>query len=59
MRYAISPQKIQKNLGWELSFNFDEALNDTVNWYKQNKPWWDRVKSGQYQEYYQRWYSLS
>ncbi|MCL6635156.1 MAG: dTDP-glucose 4,6-dehydratase [Peptococcaceae bacterium] len=55
-RYAINPQKIRSELGWELSFNFDEALADTVNWYMQNKPWWKRVKSGEYQEYYQRWY---
>lgn len=55
-RYAINPQKIQKDLYWKLSCNFDEAITDTVNWYIQNKPWWTRVKSGEYKNYYQQWY---
>jgi len=55
--YAINSNKIKNKLGWVLSFNFDEALYNTVNWYLQNKSWWQRVKSGEYQEYSQRWYS--
>ncbi|NPV72673.1 MAG: dTDP-glucose 4,6-dehydratase [Pelotomaculum sp.] len=55
-RYAINPKKIRNELGWTLSFDFDKALADTVNWYVQNRNWWKRVKSGEYQEYYQRWY---
>lgn len=57
MRYAISPQKIRKELGWKLSYNFGEALTNTVNWYIQNKPWWRRVKSGEYQNFYEHWYN--
>jgi dTDP-glucose 4,6-dehydratase len=56
-RYAINPQKIQKELGWKLSFDFDEAVTNTVNWYIQNKPWWHRVKSGEYQSFYEHWYN--
>jgi len=57
-RYAINPGKIQNELGWTLSFDFDKALADTVNWYVQNRNWWERVKSGEYQEYYRRWYGI-
>lgn len=56
-RYAINPQKIQKELGWKLSFDFDEDLTNTVNWYIQNKTWWHRVKSGEYQNFYEHWYN--
>ncbi|TEB04616.1 dTDP-glucose 4,6-dehydratase [Pelotomaculum schinkii] len=55
-RYAINPDKISEELGWKLSFDFDDAIAQTVNWYISNKPWWVRVKSGEYQEYYSRWY---
>lgn len=56
-RYAINSQKIQRGLGWKLSFNFDEALEMSVNWYKQNRPWWNRIKSGEYREYYRNLYN--
>jgi dTDP-glucose 4,6-dehydratase len=56
MRYAINPQKMQNKLGWKPSFNFNESLANIVEWYIQNKPWWTRVKSGEYKNYYQQWY---
>lgn len=55
-RYAINPEKISRELGWKSSFDFDDAIAQTVNWYINNKPWWARIKSGEYQEYYSRWY---
>lgn len=55
-RYAINPEKISRELGWQISADFDNAIAQTVYWYKSNRPWWARVKSGEYQEYYNRLY---
>ncbi|OPX83687.1 MAG: dTDP-glucose 4,6-dehydratase [Pelotomaculum sp. PtaB.Bin104] len=56
-RYAIDPQKIEQELGWQTAFNFETALSETVKWYRQNGKWWQRIKSGEYQKYYEHWYS--
>jgi len=56
-RYAVDTTRIQRELGWEPSRSaWPEALEQTVNWYKDNPQWWQRVKSGAYREYYQRQY---
>jgi len=56
-RYALDATKISRELGFSPSCSFDEGLEMTVNWYRENEPWWRRVKSGEYQRYYQRMYS--
>ncbi len=56
-RYAIDWSTIQKELGWEPQYNFDEALEKTIQWYKDNESWWKHVKSGEYQEYYKKQYA--
>ncbi len=56
-RYALDATKITRELGFSPSCSFDEGLEMTVNWYRENEPWWRRVKSGEYQTYYQRMYS--
>ncbi|MHB8986871.1 MAG: dTDP-glucose 4,6-dehydratase [Eubacteriales bacterium] len=55
-RYAVDPGKIKSELGWEGSCEFDAALAATAEWYVQNRQWWERVKSGEYMEYYEKWY---
>lgn len=55
-RYAIDATKIRNELGWKPTYNFDEGLLDTVNWYKENQDWWERIKSGEYQYYYNNQY---
>ena len=55
-RYALDWSKIRQELGWEPFGNFDEWLGKTVNWYKDNTQWWERVKNGEYQEYYKKQY---
>ncbi len=55
-RYAINQQKIESELGWRPAFIFETALKETVEWYVENQKWWSRVKSGQYMEYYEKWY---
>ncbi|MFD1136162.1 dTDP-glucose 4,6-dehydratase [Paenibacillus urinalis] len=58
-RYAIDPTKITNELGWEPKYTFDLGIQDTIEWYLNNKEWWTRIKSGVYQEYYQSQYATS
>lgn len=55
-RYAIDWSKIKNELGWEPLHTFDEWLEKTVQWYKENETWWKDVKSGEYQNYYKKQY---
>lgn len=55
-RYAVDFSKIKNELGWEPQHSFDEWLEKTVEWYKENESWWKSVKSGQYQDYYKKQY---
>jgi len=55
-RYALDTTKIRRELGWEPKHSFEEALKRTVEWYIKNEPWWRRVKSGEYLEYYKKVY---
>ena len=56
-RYAIDAGKINKELGWEPSLQFEEGLRKTVDWYLNNKEWLDNVTSGEYQNYYKEQYT--
>jgi len=56
-RYALDAGKITQKLGWAPTYSFKEALTITVNWYLNNEPWWRKIKSGEYADYYQRMYS--
>lgn len=56
-RYAIDPTKIETELGWQPTTMFDEGIKKTIQWYIDNKSWWQRIMSGEYQEYYQSMYS--
>lgn len=55
-RYAVNWSKINEQLGWSPQHSFDEALEKTISWYKDNQSWWQHVKSGDYQSYYQQQY---
>lgn len=55
-RYAIDASKIKKELGWRPTVSFDEGLKRTVAWFKENEAWWQNVKKGEYQNYYQKQY---
>ena len=57
LRYAIDSSKLQKELGWEPSLQFEEGIEKTVRWYLDNQEWMDRVTSGDYQKYYEDMYS--
>ncbi len=55
-RYAIDSTKIKKALGYRTKMSFEEGMKETVQWYLSHKPWWERIKSGEYLEYYDRMY---
>mgnify|MGYP000923714099 CR=1 FL=1 len=55
-RYAIDSSKIQNELGWTPDYKFEQAIQDTVKWYVENKNWWERIISGDYQKYYANLY---
>jgi dTDP-glucose 4,6-dehydratase len=56
LRYAIDSSKLQRELGWQPSLQFEEGLEKTVDWYLQNEDWLSHVTSGEYQKYYQHQY---
>ena len=57
LRYAIDSSKLQRELGWEPSLQFEEGIEKTVRWYLDNQDWMDNVTSGDYQKYYENMYS--
>jgi dTDP-glucose 4,6-dehydratase len=57
LRYAIDSSKLQRELGWKPSLQFEEGLEKTVDWYLQNEDWLKHVTSGEYQKYYQHQYA--
>ena len=56
LRYAIDSSKLQRELGWEPSLQFEEGIEKTVKWYLDNQDWLDNVTSGDYQKYYENMY---
>jgi dTDP-glucose 4,6-dehydratase len=54
-RYSLSADKVRA-LGWEARVQFDEGLEQTVAWYRDNEWWWEPIRSGEYREYYERQY---
>ena len=57
MRYAIDSRKLQSELGWEPSLQFEEGIEKTVRWYLDNQEWMDNITSGDYEKYYEDMYS--
>ncbi len=55
-RYAIDSTKLQKELGWEPSLQFEEGIEKTVRWYLDNQEWMDNITSGEYEKYYEDMY---
>ena len=57
LRYAIDSRKLQRELGWEPSLQFEEGIEKTVKWYLDNQEWLDNITSGDYQTYYETMYA--
>lgn len=58
MRYAIDASKLQNELGWTPSLQFEEGLGKTIDWYLENEKWMNNVTSGEYQLYYEQQYAM-
>ena len=56
MRYAIDPTKIHRELGWLPKTRFEDGIRLTVNWYLENRPWWENIINGEYRNYYEKMY---
>lgn len=56
LRYAIDSRKLQRELGWEPSLQFEEGIEKTVRWYLENRTWLENISSGKYQKYFDNAY---
>ena len=56
MRYAIDPTKLETELGWKPKYTFDTGIPMTIQWYLDNKEWWENIISGEYQNYFEKMY---
>ena len=56
MRYAIDPTKIHHDLGWLPQTKFEDGIQKTIDWYLNNRSWWENIISGEYQQYYEKMY---
>ena len=56
LRYAIDSTKLQRELGWEPSLQFEEGIEKTVKWYLENQEWMNNITSGDYEKYYEEMY---
>jgi len=56
VRYTIDWSKANRQLGYKPAYTFEQYLQQTIAWYTEHKDWWKRVKSGAYQDYYQKQY---
>jgi dTDP-glucose 4,6-dehydratase len=57
-RYAIDPTKLE-NLGWQPTYTFETGIAQTIQWYLDNKEWWEQIISGDYQNYFEKQYSIN
>ena len=56
MRYAIDPTKIHHELGWLPETKFADGIKKTIQWYLDNRAWWENIISAEYQNYYEKMY---
>lgn len=56
MRYAIDPAKLERELGWKPKYTFDTGIKQTIDWYLNNREWWEHIISGEYANYFDEMY---
>jgi len=54
-RYALDCTRLHE-MGWKPAHNFEQAMDETINWYLNNRDWWQKIKSGEYMQYYKQQY---
>jgi len=57
LRYAIDAGKMKRDLGWEPAYTFEAGMKQTIEWYLENRQWWERILSGDYQKYFETMYA--
>jgi dTDP-glucose 4,6-dehydratase len=55
-RYAIDPAKAEQDLGWSPQLTWEQGLERTITWYRENSDWVDHIRNGEYREYYKKTY---
>jgi dTDP-glucose 4,6-dehydratase len=55
-RYAMDATRLRADLGWKPRTAFEDGLAETIQWYRDHEPWWRRIKSGEYKQYYEKQY---
>ncbi|PWI56767.1 dTDP-glucose 4,6-dehydratase [Sulfoacidibacillus thermotolerans] len=55
-RYAMDPTKIQRELAWQPKYTFEAGIRETIQWYLSHRSWWEAIRDGSYQAYYQQQY---
>jgi dTDP-glucose 4,6-dehydratase len=58
-RYAIDATKVETEIGWQTTTTWEEGLEKTIRWYQENQDWVNRIRNGEYREYYQKMYGAS
>ena len=56
LRYAIDPTKLETELGWKPKYTFETGIKQTIQWYLDNKEWWQNIISGEYANYFDKMY---
>ena len=56
LRYAMDPTKIENELGWKPEYTFDTGIQKTIEWYLDNREWWEHIINGEYRNYYAEMY---
>jgi dTDP-glucose 4,6-dehydratase len=52
----MDSSRIRRDLGWRPAYSFEQALKVTIQWYLDNRPWWEHIRSGVYRKYYETMY---
>ena len=58
LRYAINPEKIERELGWKPQYTFEKGIRETITWYLEHREWWQHILDGAYKEYFQKMYKM-
>ncbi len=56
-RYAIDPTTLEQ-IGWKPTYTFETGIAQTIQWYLDNKEWWEQIISGEYQNYFEKQYNI-